>query len=85
MSEYCKRLDLKLDILSYKVLFSELLLRDLAEKAKGNPFDNTNTIYTGFPDNWEINKKVERLTATVDPTAFFRNYDSTGNINQPMF
>jgi hypothetical protein len=81
---YCKRLDLKLDDLPYKVLFVELVLRDIAEKAKGNPFDNTNTIYFGFPNNWEINKKVERITATVDPIAFFRTYDRTGNINQPM-
>ncbi|MEO6733824.1 MAG: hypothetical protein ABIN01_21550 [Ferruginibacter sp.] len=81
---YCKRLDLKLDDLPFKIFFSELVLRDYAEKAKGNPFDNTNTIYSGFPDNREINKKVERLTATVDPIDFFKTYDRTGNINQPI-
>lgn len=64
--------------------FTENFLRDIARKANGNPFDNTNTIYSGFPDIWELNKKIERLTATVDPNILFGAYERTGNINQPV-
>jgi hypothetical protein len=59
-------------------------LRDIAQKAQGNPFDNTNTIYSGFPDNWNINKKAERLAATVNPNILFGRYDRTGDINKPV-
>ena len=81
---FARQMDIKLNDLSYVVLFAELVLRDIAQRANGNPFDNTNTIYTGFPDNWEINKKVERLSANVNPRTLFGIYDRTGNINQPI-
>lgn len=81
---YAKRLDIKLNDLPFTIVFIEAVMRDLAQRAKGNPFDNTNTLYTGFPDNWEINKKVERLAATVNPTPFFSTYDRTGNIHKPV-
>jgi pimeloyl-ACP methyl ester carboxylesterase len=59
-------------------------MREIAQRANGNPFDNTNTIYSGFADNWDINKKVERISATVNPKTVFGAYDRTGNINQPV-
>lgn len=81
---YANRLDIKLNDLPFTILFIEFVMRDIAQRAKGTPFDNTNTIYTGFPDNWEINKKVERIAATIDPNTFFSMYDRTGNINKPV-
>jgi pimeloyl-ACP methyl ester carboxylesterase len=81
---YGKQLEIKLSDLPFTIVFIEAVMRDLAQRAKGNPFDNTNTIYTGFPDNWEINKKVELIAATVDPNTFFSTYDRTGNINKPV-
>ena len=81
---FAKRFDLKLSDLPMSLMFNENVLRDNAQKAGGNPFDNTNTIYTGFGNDLEMNKKVERLTATGDPNKLFGKYDKTGNINKPM-
>ncbi|MFX0557838.1 alpha/beta hydrolase family protein [Maribacter sp. CXY002] len=80
---FASRFDLKFDDLPFSLFFNENVLRDLAQKAGGNPFDNTNTVYSGFPDNWEVNQKAERLGATVDPNVIFSKYDRTGNIDKP--
>ena len=80
---FAKKFDLKIDDLPMSLFFNENVLRDIALKAGGNPFDNTNTIYTGFPNDLEVNKKAERLPATASD-AIFQKYDRTGNINKPM-
>lgn len=80
---FAKRWDLKFRDLAFSLFFNENVLRDIAQKAGGNPFDNTNTVYNGFPDDWEVNQKAERLKATVDPNIIFSKYDRTGNINKP--
>jgi pimeloyl-ACP methyl ester carboxylesterase len=81
---FAKCFYLKFDDLPFSLFFNENVLRDIAQKAKGNPFDNTNTIYSGFSDNWNINKKAERLAATVNPNILFGRYDRTGDINKPV-
>jgi pimeloyl-ACP methyl ester carboxylesterase len=80
---FARRFDLKPDDLPFSLFFNENVLRDIAQKAKGNPFDNTNTLYSGFPDNLLVNQKAERLAATVNPDRIFGRYDRTGNINKP--
>jgi pimeloyl-ACP methyl ester carboxylesterase len=81
---FAKRFDLKPDDLPFSLFFNENVLRDIAQKAGGNPFDNTNTLYAGFPDNLLVNQKAERLAATVNPDKLFGKYDRTGNINKPV-
>jgi pimeloyl-ACP methyl ester carboxylesterase len=81
---FANRFDLKFDDLPFSLFFGENVLKDIALKAKGNPFDNTNTLYSGFPDNWLVNEKVERLAATTDPNTLFSKYDRTGDIKKPM-
>jgi pimeloyl-ACP methyl ester carboxylesterase len=81
---FAKRFDLKFDDLAFSLFFNENVLRDIAQKAQGNPFDNTNTLYSGFPDNWSINANVERLAATVNPDKVFGKFDRTGDINKPV-
>ena len=81
---FAKHFDLKFDDLPFSLFFNENVLRDIAQKAQGNPFDNTNTVYSGFPDDWNINQKVERLSATADPNKIFGRYDRTGNIDKPV-
>ncbi|HEY1054552.1 MAG TPA: alpha/beta hydrolase, partial [Emticicia sp.] len=81
---FAKRFDLKLDDLPFSLFFNENVLRDIAQKAGGNPFDNTNTVYSGFPDNLLVNQKAERLPATVNPDVIFSKYDRSGNINKPV-
>ncbi len=80
---FAKKFDLKFDDLPFSLFFNENVLRDIAQKAKGNPFDNTNTLYSGFPNDLEVNKKAERLAATVDANDIFGKYDRTGIINKP--
>ena len=81
---FAKRYDLKIDDLPLSLFFNENVLRDIAQKAKGNPFDNTNTLYSGFPDDLLVNQKAERLAATVSPDVIFGKYDRTGNISKPV-
>ncbi len=81
---FARRFDLKLDDLPFSLFFNENVLRDIAQKAGGNPFDNTNTVYSGFPDNLLVNQKAERLAATVNPDVVFGKYDRSGNINKPV-
>lgn len=79
-----KRFDLTLDDLPFTLLFSERVLRDIAQKSGGNPYDNTATVYSGFPDDILVNKMAERLNATVDPQSIFGKYDRTGAIGKPV-
>jgi hypothetical protein len=81
---FAKHFDLKFEDLPFSLFFNENVLRDLAQKAKGNPFDNTNTLYSGFPNDLEVNQKAERLAATADPNVLFAKYDRTGNIGKPV-
>ncbi len=81
---FAKRFDLKLDDLPFTLFFHENVLRDIAQKANGNPFDNLNTVYSGFPNDLAVNQKAERLSATVSPDGIFKKYDRTGLINKPV-
>lgn len=80
---FANRFDLTIDDLPSSLFFNENVLRDIAQKAGGNPFDNTNTLYSGFPNNLLVNAKAERLPATVDPNKLFGRYDRTGRIDKP--
>jgi pimeloyl-ACP methyl ester carboxylesterase len=82
-SAVARGFELKLKDLAFVVMFNDLILRDIGRQAGGNPFDNTNTLYNGFPDDWELNQKVERLAATPGTEDFFNKYDRTGNTTRP--
>jgi pimeloyl-ACP methyl ester carboxylesterase len=81
---FAKRFDLKFNDLPFSLYFNGNVLRDIAQKTNGNPFDNTNTVYSGFTDDWNINQQVERLKANVNPNILLGKYDRTGNINKPV-
>lgn len=81
---FAKRFDLKLKDLAGSLFFNQNVLRDLALRFQGNPFDNTQTVYIGFPDDLKVNEVAERLPATKDPNTLFGKYDRTGNILKPM-
>lgn len=83
-AQIARRFDVRLSDLPMSLMFNENVLRDLARKAGGNPFDNTNTIYSGFGDDFTLNKKVERLPATADQGKIFDKYDRTGVIDKPV-
>jgi pimeloyl-ACP methyl ester carboxylesterase len=81
--DIAKRFDLKPEDLPFALAFGENVLRDIAIKGGGNPYDNTNTLYGGFRDNLLVNQKVERLVATISQDKLFAKYDRTGNIDKP--
>ncbi|HLJ86233.1 MAG TPA: alpha/beta fold hydrolase [Candidatus Angelobacter sp.] len=67
------------------LVFGTFVLKDLQQRAGGNPFDNRYTIYTGTPDDNTLNDKVQRYAA--DPGALNyleRFYTPTGKITRPM-
>lgn len=81
--EFAKHFDMKPDDLAFALAFGEGVLRDIAQKAGGNPYDNTNTVYGRFPNSLLVNQKAERLAATVSQNTLFDKYDRTGVINKP--
>jgi pimeloyl-ACP methyl ester carboxylesterase len=83
-AELARQFNLKVGDIPFSIFFGDAVLRDVALKSGGNPYDNTNTIYTGFSNDWDINKKVERLNATASPDNIFKKYDRTGNIGKPV-
>ena len=80
---FAKHFDLKVQDVPFNALFTEGVLRDLFTQTAGNPFDNTNTLYSGFPDDFELNQKVERLAATSSATRL-TTYDRTGIVDKPL-
>jgi len=82
-ADIADRFDLKPDDLPFALAFGENVLRDVAIKGGGNPYDNTNTLYGGFRDNLLVNQKVERLASTISQEKLFAKYDRTGNIDKP--
>ncbi len=82
-SVMASRFELKMKDVPFTVLFGEGVLRDVAKKSGGNPYDNTNTIYSGFPDDWALNQKVERLASDQSAYAYMDAYNPTGNLTIP--
>lgn len=83
-AELARQFYLKIGDIPFSLFFSESVLFDVVLKSGGNPYDNTNTIYTGFSNDWEINKNVKRFKATANPDNIFEHYDRTGNIGKPV-
>ena len=80
---FAHRFDMKFDDLAFALAFGEGVLRDVAKKAGGNPYDNTNTLYGRFPDNLLVNQRAERLAATVDQNVLFNRQEKTGDLHKP--
>jgi pimeloyl-ACP methyl ester carboxylesterase len=67
------------------LLFATWVLRDIEQRAGGNPFDNRNTIYTGTTDDNVVNDGVNRYSADAGALAYVqRYYTPTGHLMRPM-
>lgn len=65
--------------------FLTYLLKEMQERAGGNPFDNRNIIYSNTDDDNKVNAGVKRYAADAKATEYLRNfYTPTGRINRPM-
>jgi pimeloyl-ACP methyl ester carboxylesterase len=61
------------------------LNRELQKRARGNPFDNRDTIYDGFDDNAEINRGIKRYAADPQAREYLRQYYTpTGRVSDPV-
>ncbi|MCY7351023.1 MAG: DUF6351 family protein [Cytophagaceae bacterium] len=67
------------------IWFFQEIFRDISQQAGGNPFDNTNTVYNGFPDDVALNRRVLRLSEKVEARHFLEKDGSfTGQLSRPM-
>jgi pimeloyl-ACP methyl ester carboxylesterase len=57
-------------------LYTSILGDLYTNRAGGNAFDNTNTVYTGFPDDAEVNRGVERYTSDPEAVAYVREWNT---------
>jgi pimeloyl-ACP methyl ester carboxylesterase len=60
-------------------------LHDIHRLAGGNPFDNTNTVYSGSDDDATLNRGIPRYTADPGAEDYLRAwYTPTGRISDPV-
>lgn len=65
--------------------FFTYILKDLQQRAGGNPFDNRGTIYDGSGDDDALNDGVARYTADPGAAAYVRAWATpTGRLSRPM-
>ncbi|MET0231326.1 MAG: alpha/beta hydrolase-fold protein, partial [Rhodanobacteraceae bacterium] len=67
------------------IAFNVYEVREMQQRAKGNPFGNADLIYTGSGDDFALNAGVHRYRA--DPAAFARMakfYAPTGKLEKPL-
>lgn len=65
--------------------FMTPILRELQQRAGGNPFDNMNLVYSGSPDDNALNDGVKRYVSDPKAAAYLRTfYTPTGKIAKPM-
>ena len=66
-------------------MFIAYMIKELDERAGGNPFDNRNVIYNGTLDDHKTNAEIARYAADPEALAYLRNfYTPTGRIQHPM-
>lgn len=67
------------------LVFGTYVLKDLQQRAGGNPFDNRYSIYTGTPDDNALNDKVQRYAADPGTLSYLeRYYTPTGKLQRPI-
>jgi pimeloyl-ACP methyl ester carboxylesterase len=65
--------------------FFHAIMGELTERAGGEPFDNSNRIYSGFGDDAGLNRTVKRYKANRAAREYVRQYASpTGRTSDPV-
>jgi pimeloyl-ACP methyl ester carboxylesterase len=71
--------------LANSLAFLTYVMKDIQQRAGGNPFDNRNTIYTGTLNDDVLNDRIKRYAA--DPGALDyveRTYPVNGHLTRPV-
>ena len=67
------------------LVFFTYILKEIEQRAGGNPFDNRNTIYDGTEDDNALNDGVTRYKSEPRPAEYLeRYYTATGRLTRPM-
>ncbi|GAB3267171.1 alpha/beta hydrolase [Larkinella harenae] len=83
--QFARRFAVKYPDLPSVLWFFQEIYRDISQQAGGNPFDNTNGLYGGFPDDALVNRKVIRVTAQPKSRSFLGPYTAfSGQITDPV-
>jgi hypothetical protein len=62
-----------------------VILRELQQRAGGNPFDNRGTVYAGLGDDAASSRGVRRYAADTEAVAYLRAwYSPTGRVEDPV-
>ncbi len=65
--------------------FVTYIIKDLEQRAGGNPFDNRSTIYQGSSDDDMLNDGIKRYAADEHATAYLcKSYTPTGDLSHPL-
>jgi hypothetical protein len=72
--------------LAYTLGFYCHILRELyVDRALGNAFDNTNTLYTGSDDDTTLNREIPRYTADAKAREYLTRWATfTGELHDPL-
>ncbi|MEK6405812.1 MAG: DUF6351 family protein [Acidobacteriota bacterium] len=82
---FAKRYNVTLLELPGVMSFWQAIVKELKQRTTGNPFDNRNTIYSGFDDDVMVNRGVKRFAADTKAREYIRQYYTpTGRIADPV-
>jgi hypothetical protein len=82
---FAKRYNVTLTELPGVLSFWQAIVRELKQRTGGNPFDNRNTIYSGFDDDAAVNRSVKRYAADPKSREYVRQYYTpTGRVSDPV-
>jgi pimeloyl-ACP methyl ester carboxylesterase len=82
---FAKRYNVALIELPGVMSFWQAIVKELKQRTGGNPFDNRNTIYSGFDDDAAVNRGVKRYAADPKAREYVRQYYTpTGRVSDPV-
>lgn len=84
-SMFAERYNVTLNEVPGVMSFWRAIVKELKQRAGGNPFDNRNTIYSGFDDDAAVNRGVKRYAADPKAREYVRQYYTpTGRVSDPV-
>jgi pimeloyl-ACP methyl ester carboxylesterase len=80
-----QRLQIPRPMLAGAMMLDYMVLREMQQRAGGQPVDNTKTIYSGFGDDVAFNRDARRYPGSPAAMAYLKsNFQLTGRIGKPV-
>jgi pimeloyl-ACP methyl ester carboxylesterase len=80
-----RRLEIPRPMLAGAMMLDYMVLREMQQRAGGQPVDNMKTTYAGFGDDIAFNRDVHRYVGSPDAMAYVEhNVRLTGKIDKPV-